>query len=217
MDRFGPHWSKHWERIEQAWREVIHEEDLVLLPGDHSWAMRLEEADLDLGFIQSLPGHKVLIRGNHDYWWQSIGKIKNAFPGLHFLQNDALTVGQATIGGTRGWLLPPRQGFQDANDEKIYRRELERLRLSFQQLSPDAPYRIAMLHYPPLFPNHRETEFHKILNQAKIDICVYGHIHRTHSTKPFQGKLEGVDYHLVSCDMLDFKPRHIAWPEKQPG
>ncbi|CAN0433557.1 unnamed protein product, partial [Phaeothamnion confervicola] len=100
MDRFGSHWSNHWERIEEAWRAVITEDDLVLLPGDHSWAMKLDEADLDLGFIQSLPGHKVLCRGNHDYWWQSIGKVKAAFPGLHFLQNDAITIGDVALGGT---------------------------------------------------------------------------------------------------------------------
>ena len=215
MDRFGQHWHKHWERIEESWRACITDDDLILLPGDHSWAMRLEEADLDLGFIQALPGHKVLTRGNHDYWWQSIGKIKKAFPGLHFVQNEAVHFGDVAIGGTRGWLLPPRQGFDDPGEDKIYRRELERLRLSVSQLSPRARYRIAMIHYPPLYLNYRDTEFSKILSEARVDICVYGHVHRNHSQKPFQGLHGGVDYHLVSCDMLDFKPRHIPWPAEQ--
>ena len=206
MDRFGSHWHRHWERVESAWRERISEQDLVLLPGDHSWAMHLEEADLDLGFIQSLPGHKVLTRGNHDYWWQSLGKIRSAFPGLRFIQNDALTLGDYTIGGTRGWLLPPRNGFEDPGEEKIYRRELERLRLSLNQLSKKATHRIAMIHYPPLFGNLRDSDFARILSEARIHLCVYGHIHRNHSQKPFQGVHEGVEYRLVSCDMIDFQP-----------
>lgn len=212
MDRFGDHWYKHWEKVEQSWRQLIGGDDLVLMPGDHSWALKLEEADQDLEFIQNLPGHKVLIRGNHDYWWQSIAKVRNRFPRLHFLQNDALRVGPATICGTRGWDLPGANGFEDPNDEKIYRRELERFKLALQAMDEQAPYRVAMLHYPPLFPYRRESEFTELLQAYRVDICVYGHLHRSNGHKPFQGQQAGVHYYLVSCDMIGFSPLSIPWP-----
>ena len=213
MDRFGEHWSRHWERIEQSWREQITPDDLVLMPGDHSWAMRLDEAQQDLDFISSLPGHKVLIRGNHDYWWQSLNKIRVRWPGLTFLQNDAATFGEASVCGTRGWNLPGRNGFADPEDEKIYKREVERLRLSVKALSPRARYRLAMLHYPPLLQNQKDTEFTRILSQAGVHICAYGHLHLNHGIRPVEGMHGGVEYHLVACDMLDFKPRLIEWPQ----
>lgn len=212
MDRFGEHWYKHWEKVERSWRERISDDDLVLLPGDHSWALKLEEAGEDLEFIQGLPGRKVLVRGNHDYWWQSLSKVRKRFPGLYFLQNDAVRFGAAAICGTRGWDLPPTDGFAEAEDEKIYRRELERLKLGLEALDRTADYRIAMLHYPPLFPYRRETEFTRLLQSYGVDICVYGHLHRSGGHKPFQGSQGGVNYYLVSCDMLDFEPLAIPWP-----
>jgi predicted phosphohydrolase len=219
MDRFGSHWSRHWEKVEKSWRERITEEDLVLLPGDHSWAMKLADCGPDLEFIQQLPGHKVLVRGNHDYWWQSLGKVRARFPGLTFLQNDAVRIGPATICGTRGWDLPGPSGFspEQAEDEKIYRREIERFQLALQALDAQAPVRIAMLHYPPLFPYRRQSQFTQLLEQHRIDICVYGHLHRSNGHKPFQGQQNGVNYYLVSCDMLDFEPLAIEWPTSQPA
>jgi predicted phosphohydrolase len=214
MDRFGPHWARHWEKVEQHWRAAIGEDDLVLLPGDHSWALKLEEADQDLQFIASLPGHKVLSKGNHDYWWQSLSKVRKRHPGLHFLQTDALRLGPAAICATRGWDLPPPDGFDDPQDEKIYLRELERLKLALQALDPAAPCRIAMLHYPPLFPYRRQTAFTDLLEQFRIDICVYGHLHGGHGHKPFTGRKGGVHYQLVACDILNFQPLSIAWPER---
>jgi predicted phosphohydrolase len=214
MDRFGDHWYKHWEKVEHSWRQRITPKDLVLLPGDHSWALKLEEATQDLEFIEKLPGHKVLVRGNHDYWWQSLSKVRKRFPGLHFLQNDAIRLGPAAICGTRGWDLPGPNGFDNADDEKIYLRELERFKLALEALDPEASVRIAMLHYPPLFPYRRESEFTQLLQSYRIDICVYGHLHRSNGHKPFQGLQGGVQYYLVSCDMIEFQPLSIAWPEQ---
>lgn len=214
MDRFGDHWSRHWEKVERSWRERITDEDLVLIPGDHSWALKLEEAQQDLNWIAALPGHKVLVRGNHDYWWQSLGKVRKTFPAMHFLQNDAIRIGPAAICGTRGWDLPGKNGFEKAEDEKIYRRELERLKLALQSLDKTAPFRIAMLHYPPLFPYKLESEFTQLLESHHIDICVYGHLHSNSGHKPFRRVQNGVHYFLVSCDMLDFEPLEISWPEK---
>lgn len=205
MDRFGSHWVRHWEKVEASWRELVSEQDLVLMPGDHSWAMRLEESDRDLGFITSLPGIKVLSRGNHDYWWQSLGKMRKRFPELHFLQNDALTVGEAAICGTRGWNLPGRDGFSDPHDDKIFQREVQRLRLSAQAMGP-ATRRFALVHYPPLAKGNLDTEFTAVLEEARVDFCVYGHLHLGHNHDPFQGVHRGVDYRLVACDFLEFKP-----------
>ena len=216
MDRFGDHWYRHWEKVEQAWREQISEDDLVLVPGDHSWALKLEQAGPDLDFISALPGHKVLIRGNHDYWWQSLNKVRQRFPKLHFLQNDAIRIGNAAIGGTRGWDLPGKDGFADEQDATIYRRELERLRMALNALDASAPVRVAMLHYPPLFIYRRESEFTRILEEFKIDICVFGHIHRSSGLKPFQETCRGVRYYLVSCDMIGFKPIEIPWQPCNP-
>ncbi len=206
MDLFGAHWDRHWEKLEENCRRLVQEDDLLLLPGDHSWAMRLDDAGLDLGFISSLPGQKVLCKGNHDYWWQSVGKVRRKFPGLHFLQNDAATFGSITVCGSRGWDLPGPEGFSDSHDEKIYRRELERLKLSTRALDQRAATRIAMVHYPPLTRRQPDTEVTEILEQAGIAFCVYGHLHLGGHHNPFEGIRNGVHYRLVSCDFLDFCP-----------
>lgn len=206
MDVFGPQWERHWEKVEENWRSRVSEEDAVLLPGDHSWGMRLEEARPDLEFLDSLPGRKVLIRGNHDYWWQNIGRLRRRFPGLTFVQNDAVALNGVGVCGTKGYLLPGPEGFADPHDEKLYERERERLRLSLAALPADAERRIAMLHYPPLLPRQRDTGFTELLEQAGIDLCIYGHLHRLKGIRPFQGEHRGVRYVLVSCDFVGFSP-----------
>ncbi|MEW6279742.1 MAG: metallophosphoesterase [Candidatus Eremiobacterota bacterium] len=217
MDRFGPVWVRHWEKVEQHWRERISTEDLVLMPGDHSWGLRLEDARQDLEFIQSLPGVKVLSRGNHDYWWQSLSKLRKAFPGLRFLQNDSVRFGDLAVCGTRGWDLRPVRGFADPHDEQIYVREVERLRLSIASMPEDAACRIAMIHYPPLLPGQKDTEFSRLLSDSGIQVCVYGHLHLANiddessgpPPKGFQGEYRGVRYYLVACDRLGMVPLEI--------
>jgi len=212
MDMFGQLWHRHWEKVEKNWKARVEPDDLVLLPGDHSWAMRMDEAREDLDFISALPGRKVLVRGNHDYWWQGVKKIRQAFPGLHFLQNDSLVFEGVGLCGTRGWNLPGADGFSHPHDEKIYRRELERLKLSIRSLPKDVEHRIAMLHYPPLMPRQTRTEVTEILEESGIEVCVYGHLHLTKGVRPFEGELRGVRYHLVSCDHLRFDPLEIRLP-----
>jgi len=209
MDRFGEHWERHYERVAESWKAQITPDDLVLIPGDHSWAMRLPEADADLQYIADLPGHKALIRGNHDYWWQSLGKIRARHPGLTFLQNDSARFGDIAVCGTRGWNLPPKAGFTDPQDEKIFQREVERLRLSAQSMPKDARHRVAMIHYPPLFVYQKDTEFTRVFEEFGIQAVVYGHMHLNQGHRPFEGARNGVSYYLVSCDFLDFKPRPI--------
>lgn len=211
MDKFGPHWEDHPARIEAVCRERISDDDLFLIPGDHSWALRLDEADEDIRFIESLPGKKVLCRGNHDYWWQGIGKVRKRFPGLTFLQNDAVHFGdEVSCCGTRGWSLPSSPGYSAEKDEKYLEREVQRLRLSVEQLNPDAALKIALIHYPPLYSNDLYTPFSEILGEAKVDLCVYGHIHLSRSGRLdvscLNGRHNGVRYQLVSCDTLGFEP-----------
>jgi len=206
MEVFGPHWNRHWERVAENWLGTVQPQDVVLLPGDHSWAMRLDEARPDLEWLAALPGHKVLVRGNHDYWWQSIGRIRKTWPAMTFLQNDADRFDGVGVCGTRGWMLPGSEGLSEAQDEKIYLREAERLRLALKAMPTDVRTRIAMIHFPPLLPHHRDTEFTRLLTSAGVDLCVYGHIHRTPGSHPFQGLHQGVRYQLLSCDFLDFAP-----------
>ena len=126
MDVFGPGWAEHWKKIESNWRQRISEQDLVLIPGDLSWGMREPEAEKDLRWLEALPGIKVVTKGNHDYWWQSVSKIRKAYPGIRFLQNDSVLVNGVGICGTRGWTIPSGEQVSE-QDQKMYLREQQRL------------------------------------------------------------------------------------------
>ena len=211
MTKFGDHWDNHPERIAEACREMISDDDLFLIPGDHSWGLRLDDAEEDLRFIESLPGKKVLCKGNHDYWWQGIGKVRERFPGLTFLQNDAVHFGdEISCCGTRGWSLPSSPGYSKENDKKYLDREIHRLKLSLEQLNPKAELKIALIHYPPLYSNDLDTPFSDLLAEAGVDLCVYGHIHLSKSGRldvsVLNGRHRKVLYQLVSCDTLKFVP-----------
>lgn len=131
MSVFGPNWDNHAERIAAAWRERVSDEDAVLIPGDISWAMQLDEARPDIEYIAALPGKKVIMRGNHDYWWGSISKVRDMLPCcMYALQNDTVELGSVTIAGSRGWICPGSSGFDPETDKKIYDREVIRLQLS---------------------------------------------------------------------------------------
>lgn len=206
MDVFGAHWANHFERISQDWRAKVSDEDIVLVPGDISWAMTLEEAKPDLEAIGRLPGRKVLIRGNHDYWWSGIGRVRDALPpNMYALQNDCLCLEDVILCGTRGWVLPGEQ--TEADDVKIYQRELIRLNMTLSQArrKSDSMPLICMMHFPPLTDACRETGFTELLEQYRVDDVVYGHLHGAGLKTGFRGTLRGIRYHLVSCDGLDFK------------
>lgn len=208
MDVFGAAWQFHTERIERSWREVVSDDDLVLIPGDISWAMRLDEALPDLDFIARLPGKKALLRGNHDFWWSAVGRVRASLKeGVYVLQNDALTFGTVSVCGTRGWLCPDAAAFTAA-DERIYLRELDRLKLSLDAL-PAGTTRIAMLHYPPFSEKARASRFTELLEEAQVSTVLYGHLHGEANRYAFEGELRGVSYHCVAADKLDFCPKRI--------
>lgn len=214
MDVFGEHWVDHARRMADAWDGVVEEGDVVLCPGDLSWATRLDEAAPDLAWIGARRGRKVLGKGNHDHWWSSITKVRAALPeGCSALQNDAVDLGPAVVAGARGWDVPGSEGFGD-EDEKIYRRELGRLRRSLEEgyrLAEDRPL-ISALHYPPFAPDGTPTGFTELLDEFAVEVCVYGHLHgpEAHATAVV-GCVGGVRYHCVAADYVDFRPVPV-WP-----
>ncbi len=209
MDVFGPLWDRHWEKLETNWRQVVGPEDLVLLAGDHSWGLKPREALPDLEFIGSLPGKKLLIRGNHDLWWQSRKKTEAMLPeSMYILQNDSFAFEDWRICGSRGWLVPGDDAF-GAEDGKIYRRELIRLEMSLKAAGPGGNL-LAMMHFPPVGRRGTPTEFSRMLSAYGVKTCVYGHIHGPGLSQVFEGELEGVRYQLVSADFLGFMPKRIT-------
>ena len=208
MDVFGEAWRGHAEKLERNWRETVGEEDLVLIPGDISWAMQLSAALPDLSFIGNLPGRKILLKGNHDYWWSAIGRVRASLPtGMRALQNDSIVENGVGICGSRGWLCPGSSNFSQ-DDEKIYLRELDRLTLSLQSLPP-VETKIAMLHFPPFSDKDRASGFSERLEAAGVTIAVYGHLHGEANRYAFEGEKNGVTYHCVAADKLDFTPKRI--------
>ena len=209
MDVFGAHWQNHADRLKEAWQDTVSPEDLVLVPGDISWAMYLADAVADLGFLGSLNGVKLLLRGNHDYWWQSVTKVRAALPdGMHALQNDVFRFGDLFIAGTRGWTAPESAHFKESADRKLYERERIRLDLSLSRVPEGAPC-IGMLHYPPFSETGEPSEFAKRFAAIGAGDVVYGHLHGASHRFGFTGEADGVRYHLVSADYLDFVPKMI--------
>lgn len=207
MDIFGEKWRYHWQKIADNWNALIKTDDIVLIAGDISWAMRPPEAQQDLHWLTSLSGKKVLIRGNHDYWWQSISRLRDTYPELIFVQNDSVNIDGVSVCGSRGWALPTSPEY-NAQDEKIFQRELARLELGLKSLDPQAHLRLAMMHYPPQAGAMQSSEFSALLEKYKVDACVFGHIHNY--TKPgLSYSQNGINYYLTSADYLDFKPALI--------
>jgi predicted phosphohydrolase len=211
MDVFGAHWSDHANRIFAACRERLAGDDLMIFAGDISWATKLEEALPDLDDIGALPGTKLLLKGNHDFWWQSRAKIERAVhPSIRLLQNDSYLFGDVAIAGGRGWTIPG-DDFFGPDDEKIYRRELERLRLSFESLAGKRyAHLLAVLHYPPMTQAHEATEVTELLERYGAEVCVYGHLHGDSIPTAFNGIRNGVRYRLLSADAAGFEPVEVA-------
>jgi len=207
MDRFGPHWVNHPAKIARAWTAHVAATDTVLVCGDTSWAMRLEDAAPDLAWLGALPGRKIVLRGNHDYWWGSLAKARRAVPpGIELLQNDVVQAEGWHVAGARGWTLPVPEA--SSADLAIYERELGRLRLSLARLPPDGP-RLVMLHYPPWMPGCETTPVVEALHTHAVRIAVYGHLHAMPPGTYPDGDRDGIRYHCVSADLVDFTPRRI--------
>lgn len=209
MDIFGDAWRDHTRRIAENWDAIVGPEDTVLLPGDHSWALRFEDAKPDLDFIAARPGRKILIRGNHDYWWrrEATTRIqKQLDESITLSHGHAVVVENIGIAGTRGWRLELEED-PDAGDAKVMARELAYLERALKEIPPDVDKKIAMLHYPPFNADLEPNEFADVLQAHGVDILVYGHIHTGFY---LQGSIDGIEYRLVSADHVDMRPVRIV-------
>ena len=212
MDRFGDHWINHDQKIFQAWEGMVCNDDLVLVVGDTSWAMRLHEALPDLDRIGRMPGKKLLIKGNHDYWWESRSKMSRVMhPSITTLQANSIIVDRIAVAGTRGWVCPNDAHFKE-DDARIYDREIGRLRTALSMLrgrESEFDNLIVALHYPPTNASHEPSGFTELVDEYKADVCVYGHLHGADITTGLTGLREKTKYYLVSADAANFAPAEI--------
>lgn len=201
-------WDNYEERLEKNWRSLVTDEDIVVIPGDISWAMKLNECYEDFKFIHNLPGKKLLLKGNHDYWWDTRRKIENylrenGFDSIEIVFNSAKAVGEYAVCGTRGW-------FYDAeadSDKKVLNREVGRLRTSITEALKTGLEPVVFLHYPPVYGDQRCDDILNVLKEYNIKKCYYGHLHGSNvAKKAVTGEFEGINFKLISSDYVKFVP-----------
>ena len=212
MSIFGENWKNHEEKIKEDWLSKVNEKDLVILPGDFSWAMDLKNTYLDFKYLNELPGEKLLLKGNHDYWWNTVTKMRkylqeNNFKNIDFLYNNSYEYENKIIVGTRGWTIS-----NEEEDKKLIQREANRLEYSIQDGIKNFGNNkeiIVCMHYPPItiseVRNNESTEFIKVMQKYNIKRCIYGHLHSIAIQEAVEGNVYGIELKLVSADALDFK------------
>lgn len=215
MDVFGGNWTNYMERLRQHWAAVVQKNDTVIVGGDISWATYLPECYADFQLLDNLPGQKILLKGNHDYWWESMAKLRQyvrqqGFSTIDFLHNNSYFCEGTAICGSRGWNDPSYDNFT-AEDEKLYEREFVRLELSLQDARQYGAKRtIVAMHYPPVTKYRQvNARFRALFAQYGVCVCVYGHLHSGGAKLAYQGLDNGVQYRLVSADFIDFLPFRI--------
>lgn len=207
MDVFGAGWENHFEKIKSDWDKKVADDDIVLICGDVSWGTTLDEGLYDLRSLVGLKGRKIFIRGNHDFWWNGISRLRGAAPddSFFFLQNDCVKLGNFIICGSRGWACPGSPDYTD-HDEKLYLREAERFKLCFNQVAKmrgEGDRVIALIHYPPFSQKSPDTLFTKLFVENGVEKVVFGHIHGE-AYFPFRTVKNGIEYVLSSCDKVGF-------------
>ena len=210
MDIFGSRWDGYMEKIEKCWRERVTDEDTVVVAGDISWAMTTAELKPDFDFIESLPGKKILSKGNHDYWWQTMAKLdafvaENGYKTISFLHNNAYRVGDFAICGSRGWFFD----CTEKNDKKVILREAQRLRTSIDEAKKLGGEVIVFLHYPPLMTTGVCEEIIDVIKSNGVRRCYYAHLHGASCQSAVTGDVDGVRYSLISADHLEFCPKLV--------
>lgn len=226
MDIFGENWINHPDKIKASCDNVIAPSDLLLIPGDLSWAMRADEAKVDLDFIASLPGIKIVCKGNHDYWWPSNKKLKEILPpSIHSVQNSVLNIGEFSIVGVRLWdnyevkfdsiidYKPNPKKNENAvlnedEAERIFQKELIKLEAALKLLD-QTKFKILLCHYPPVNIDLADSRASKLIEQYNVDLCVFGHLHNVKKERAIFGRKNNTTYVLASCDYLDFKPIQV--------
>lgn len=210
MDIFGGNWEGYTDKIIENWKAKVQDDDLVLIAGDISWAMKLEEVTADLDWIDRLPGKKIIIKGNHEYWWKSISAVREILPeSIMAIQNDAIKIGNYIICGTRGWTVLERGKDLEPDDLKIYKREVERLKLTLRSakvLKADTDAKIiAMMHFPPYNTDKEPSEFTKLFEEYEVDKVIFGHLHG-YVNCSLISNMGGVTYYFTSCDHINNDP-----------
>ena len=218
MDIFGGNWKKHAQKIKENWKNTVQDNDLVILPGDFSWEMHLKDMYNDFAYLNDLPGKKLLLKGNHDYWWTTLAKMReflqeNKFENIDFLYNNSYLFEDKIIAGTRGWALNDTE-----NSDKMNHREEERLKLSLQSGVDNFGDKeiICIMHYPPIIEENKNdannqsknlkvSNYVQIMKEYNVKTCLYGHLHGESHKEAFEGIIEGINFKLVSSDYLDFK------------
>lgn len=209
MDIFGG-WKNYQQLIEESWLENVKPEDTVVLAGDLSWGMTLEQSDADFAFVHRMPGQKLILKGNHDYWWNSLKKMESFFEAkgydsLHILHNNHYAYEQYGICGTRGWVNMPGE----AADAKVLAREVQRLDVSVQSAVKAGLEPVVFLHYPPIYGNSYNYDILEVLHKYKVERCFYGHVHGKGHIHAFQGVYEETRLEMISSDYLHFIPKKI--------
>lgn len=212
MSIFGENWDGYEEKIKKDWKEKVKDEDLVILSGDFSWSMYLKDTNKDFEYLNNLPGKKLLLKGNHDYWWTTVTSMRNflqqnEFQNIDFIYNNAYEFENCIIAGTRGWSQT-----EEAEDRRILNREVIRLELSIQKgikTYGEEKEIIVFMHYPPInnsnLIQNETNDFIRIMQKYNVKKCFYGHLHSTSIKEAVEGEHFGIDFKLVSVDGLDFK------------
>ena len=217
MDIFGGNWKNHEQKIKENWKNTVQDTDLVILPGDFSWEMHLKDMYNDFAYLNELPGKKLLLKGNHDYWWTTLAKMReflqeNKFENIDFVYNNSYLFEDKIIAGTRGWALNDTE-----NSDKMIHREEERLKLSLQSGVDNFGDKeiICIMHYPPIIEENKNdannqsknlkvSNYVQIMKEYNVKTCLYGHLHGESHKEAFEGIIEGINFKLVSSDYLDF-------------
>ena len=236
MDVFGEHWEDYEQRIANDWNARVGADDVGIIAGDISWAMRMNETQKDFDYLGKLRGTKIIVRGNHDYWWSTITKVRESMPANTFaLQNDSVKIGDTVFCGTRGWRVPERYQKQSDEDKKIFDREVLRFEMSLkdaQKKIQDTSLRgesgandeaiatgpqriIAILHYPPFNSMRDDSPFTALCEKYGVAACVYGHLHGKQARAEVLTEKRGVKYYLTSCDQVGFRVVEICGTLKQ--
>ncbi len=210
MDIFGERWSNHVEKLTRNWNETVSENDVVVIPGDISWAINFDEAKADFEYINKLNGTKIISKGNHDYWWSTISKMnaflaENSFDTIKFLHNNHYAYGKYGICGTRGWINET----SEPADAKVLAREAQRLEVSIKSALSEKLEPIVFLHYPPVFGNESNYDILDVMYKYNVKECYYGHLHGNAHKYAICSEREGINFNLISADFVQFCPKMV--------
>ncbi len=210
MDIFGERWSNHVEKLTKNWNKTVSENDVVVIPGDISWAINFEEAKADFDYINKLNGKKIISKGNHDYWWSTLSKLNafladNNFDTIKFLHNNHYSYEEYAICGTRGWINETSV----SADAKVLAREAQRLEASIKSALSENLEPIVFLHYPPVFGNESNYDILDVMYKYNIKECYYGHLHGKAHKYAICGEREGINFNLIAADFVQFTPKKV--------